>query len=177
MKNAVSKLLICAGILTISFGVYLLHLRHSPQILAFEAKPTVTGEAPTNDRPQRIKIPSIGVDLPVIPAITNGHDWETTHTGVSYLATSPIPGEHGNSIFYGHNWESLLKNLPDVKPGDVITIQLDARRERKFKVEYTAVVRPDQTYIIGSTNDSRITIYTCTGFLDSKRFVVVAKPI
>jgi sortase (surface protein transpeptidase) len=48
--------------------------------------------------------------------------------------------------------------------------------KKEFKVEYTATVDPSQTYIIDNTKDTRITLYTCTGFLDSKRFVVVAFP-
>ena len=46
--------------------------------------------------------------------------------------------------------------------------------ERNFLVEYTSVVDPNQTYILSQTKDKGITLYTCTGFLDTKRFVVTA---
>lgn len=78
---------------------------------------------------------------------------------------------------YGHNWTSILGNLPKVKTGDVITVTMHDGKKKDFRIEYTAVVTPDQDYIIDNTNDVRLTLYTCTGFLDSKRFVVVAKPI
>ena len=96
---------------------------------------------------------------------------------MSYLATSPLPGHKGNSILYGHNWKSLLLDLPKVKPGQSVFITNHNGTKQRFIVEYTAVVDPSQTYIIDATNDTRITLYTCTGFLDSKRFVVVAKPL
>ena len=41
-------------------------------------------------------------------------------------------------------------------------------------IEYTQVVTPDQTHILAPSDDRRVTLYTCTGFLDRKRFVVTA---
>ena len=78
---------------------------------------------------------------------------------------------------YGHNWTSLLKNLPQVRTGERVYVIMEDGTKREFKIEYTATVNSDQTYIIDNTPDTRITIYTCVGFLDSKRFVVVAKPL
>ena len=36
-------------------------------------------------------------------------------------------------------------------------------------------VKPNAVEILESADDSRLTIYTCSGFLDTARFVVVAK--
>ena len=78
---------------------------------------------------------------------------------------------------YGHNWKSLLYDLPSVKPGQKLYVTMQNGSKQAFEVEYTATVEPSDTYVIDKTDDTRLTIYTCTGFLDSKRFVVVAKPI
>lgn len=176
MKKVVSKLLILAGLSCIAFGFYLVYLRHSPKLLSFEGKKFTVKNIKGGNQPAKISIPSLHVNLPIVPAIADGRDWETTHLGVSYLAGSPVPGEHGNSVLYGHNWESLLSKLPQIKTGEKIEITMKSGVKKLFIVEYTAVVAPDQTYIIENTSDTRITLYTCTGFLDSKRFVVVAKP-
>ncbi len=78
---------------------------------------------------------------------------------------------------YGHNWKSLLHGLPMVKPGQKVFVTMQNGSKIAFEVEYTATVDPADTYIIDKTSDTRLTIYTCSGFLDSKRFVVVAKPL
>jgi len=93
------------------------------------------------------------------------------------LLDSPIPGRIGNSIFYGHNWTSLLGNLVNAKPGQEISIAFGSGEIERFKISYVQVVKPSQTDILNQTNDRRITLYTCTGFLDSKRLVVVANLI
>ena len=176
MKKVVSKLFLLAGLLFISFGFYLVYLRHSPKLLSFEGKKTSVKYASGSNQPSKITIPSLRLNLPIVPAISDGRDWETTHLGVSYLSGSPVPGEQGNSVLYGHNWESLLSKLPQIKTGERIEITMQNGSKKSFVVEYTAVVTPDQTYIIENTSDTRMTLYTCTGFLYSKRFVVVAKP-
>ena len=176
MKNIFSKLLLILGFSFLIFAGYLFYLRYSPYPLAFEAKPKNARSEMTKDIPTNILIPSISANLPVIPTTTDAKTWETTTKGVSYLASSPLPGEQGNSVMYGHNWTSILGKLPLVKPGQKIIISMQDGKKKEFKVEYTATVNPDQKSIIDNTNDTRLTIYTCTGFLDTKRFVVVAKP-
>lgn len=175
MKKLVSKVLIFLGLICVLLSGYLFYLRFSPNPLTFEKVPKEIIKA-GNQTPKTLEIPSINVDLPIFPSKIKGKTWQTTTIGVSYLATTPIPGNKGNSVIYGHNWTSLLGSLPKVTPGQDVFITMQNGERRRFKVEYTAIVSPSQTYIIDNTPDTRITIYTCTGFLDSKRFVVVAKP-
>ncbi len=123
--------------------------------------------------PQRLLINSIGADLPVVPAKVQNNTFETTNNGISYLSTSAVPGQRGNTIFYGHNWNNVLGNLKKIKIGDSIKIYTSPTQFSEYTVEYTAQVTPDQVHILNQTEDSRITIYTCSGFLDTKRFVAV----
>lgn len=176
MKNLPSYLIILLGVSLFAIFGYLLYLRYSSHPLTFEKIPAVQINTKIGN-PEKIKIPSIGVDLPVITSKMKNNSWETTAVGVSYLSSTPVPGESGNSVMYGHNWKSLLGSLPKVKPGQKVTVTMQNGENREFRVIYTATVSPNQISIIANTQDSRLTIYTCVGFLDSKRFVVVAKPI
>lgn len=125
--------------------------------------------------PIGLVIKSVGIELPILPArIQRGGVWESTPRGVSYLSSSPLPGESGNSILYGHNWPNLLGSLPQVKPGSSIEIVFADGSRKKFVITFTSLVTPDQSHILAPTADSRITLYTCAGFLDSRRFVVTA---
>lgn len=176
MQNLISKLFLIVGFGFLVFSGFLFYQRNFSNPLTFKAKPQVTRNVGVL-LPTLIEIPSIKINLPVIPALVHDKSWETTNSGVSYLKTTPLPGQNGNSVMYGHNWKSILADLPQVKPGQMIIITMNNGEKKEFKVEYTAIVEPSQTYIIDNTKDSRITIYTCVGFLDSKRFVVVALPV
>jgi sortase A len=171
--NLSSKFLILSGLLLLLFGGYLVFQRYSPKTLEFnnlKAYQSVNLAI----TPVRVIIPSLKIDNTIFGAkITNGQ-WETTDKGISYLLSSPVPGATGNSILYGHNWESLLGKLVGIKPGDKIEIMLSNGKTRTFIVAFTSVVDPNETHILSQTKDNRITIYTCTGFLDSKRFVATA---
>jgi len=168
-----SKISILLGILLLLFGAYLVFERYNPKRLEFE-KIEQSASFASLLYPQKITIPALSIELGVYPAKITNNSWEATTRGVSYLTSSPVPGEFGNSILYGHNFPNLLGKLPKIKPGDEIVVTLDSGKEKTFVVKYTQVVIPSQTDILKSTGDTRITLYTCTGFLDSKRFVAVA---
>ena len=168
-----SKISILLGILLLLFGAYLVFERYNPKRLGFENVSQAVISS-SNTYPKKIFIPKLSIELGIYPAKIINNNWEATTQGVSYLASSPVPGEAGNSILYGHNFPNLLGSLPKIKPGDKIVIVLNSGEEKTFVVKYTQIVTPQQTEILKSSNDTRITLYTCTGFLDSKRFVATA---
>ncbi len=171
-----SYLFIVFGIFCYLVSGYYIWLRNDASRLAFNnyhyTKSAITT---TNNPPQRIVIKDLQIDLPLVPSTIHNNKWDTTNDGASYLISSPIPGEDGNSIIYGHNWASLFGNLVSAKPGQEVLIAFADGSKKNFIIEYTSTVSPDQASILASSKDKRITLYTCTGFLDSKRFVVVAK--
>lgn len=171
--NLSSKFLILSGLLLLLFGAYLVFQRYSPKTLEFNDLKT-TQALNSHITPVKIIIPSLKIDNNVYGAKIIKGQWETTDKGISYLLSSPVPGATGNSILYGHNWESLLGKLTAIKPGEKIEIIMSNGRKKTFIVQFTSVVDPNETHILSQTKDNRLTIYTCTGFLDSKRFVATA---
>lgn len=171
-----AKILMIAGCICIIFSGYLFKERYNPVRLSIATYKKVDLKPASFEHktPASIQITSLDIHLPLIPAKITTQGWETTSQGVSYLTTSPMPGLVGNSIVYGHNWPNLLGRLRDIQPGDTITVYYTDGTTTEFTVEKTAVIAPDQIGILDATEDTRITIYTCTGFLDSKRFVAVA---
>jgi len=180
MRRFFSIIFILFGIVLFSVGLYFVWERNSSSRVSFNTPPPpqkgslIEGIVTAEGRPVYMKIPSINKELAVIPSEIVNNRWESTKKGVSYLATSPIPGELGNSVLYGHNYPNLLKDLTKVKVGDEITIVFENGGERKFDVYFTQEVGPNQSSILNPTDDKRITLYTCSGFFDSKRFVVSA---
>ncbi len=121
-----------------------------------------------------MSIERLGVTLPIYPARVVGGKWETTTKGLSHASNSAGFGSSGNTVIYGHNWPNMLKRLPDLKPGDVITVSLSESEVITYTVTYTATIAPDDTSLTRNTADSRLTLYTCIGLLDRDRYVVVA---
>jgi sortase A len=175
MKKILSWFFILQSFSLLTVGLYQLYLHEAPAQLSFTnyyVRPTVT--LSEKNAPVRITIPSVGINLPIYKATIVNHVWPTTDVGASYLTTSPIPGNTGNSIIYGHNWVSLFGPLVNSKVGDKVIITYPDNKKKTFVIEYTSEVSPDTSTILAPSTDKRITLYTCTGLFDSKRFVAVA---
>lgn len=170
-----SRVFILIGILCYVIGIYNIWLIQSPSRLSFNKYSYANKPSEKQlPQPKRIIIESLSIDLPIIPSRIYDGNWETTDQGASYLTSSPVPGEAGNSIVYAHNWTSLFGNLTSILPGDSVKILFDDASAKEFEVKYTSTVSPETYSILAPTTDKRITLYTCTGFLDSQRFVAVA---
>lgn len=170
-----SSLLILLGIIFLTCSSYLIYQRINPFRLSFSSytqkyPETTAGNLPT---PAKIIIKDLNIELPIQKA-KSGKKWQAFSDAVSYLDSSPLPGEMGNSILYGHNWYNMLGKITGAKIGQDIVINFSDGSRKVFKVKYTQEVSPGQISILNPSLDTRITLYTCSGFLDSKRFVVVA---
>lgn len=177
--SVASSSLIVAGILLVGLSIALGFQRYNPHRLSFDfdLQEPVQVKAVKKDAPlpTRITISGTPINLPIVESTIHGQEWETTDKGVSYLSLSPIPGEKGNSILYGHNWTNLLGPLVNVVPGQLIRIFYADGSSVRFVVEGTAMVTPTDTSILLPSKEPLLTIYTCAGFFDSKRFVVTAR--
>ncbi len=175
-RKKLSSLTLLLGLLFLSLFSWELYIRNRPTRLAFASTPQLEerSEYKEDKTPTVLKIQNAGIELPVIPASFEGNTWPTTSKGTSFLSSSTLPGDIGNTVIYGHNWSNLLGPLFKVLPGDTIKITTKDGTQFTYTVQFTQVVDPTQTYILNNTSDSRLTLYTCTGFLDTKRFVVTA---
>lgn len=175
MRHFFQSLFLFTGLLCVVFLGMLLYQRYRPNPLAFQGAVFTRELSSTyHGIPVRVQIPEVDVDLPIVTADIEGTIWQTTDDGVSYLNSSPLPGSTGNAIFYGHNWPNLLGRLKNATVGDTIKVYFSDGSSVEYTVEFITIVKPEQTKILDNSEDSRLTIYTCTGFLDSKRFVVTA---
>lgn len=177
MRAFLSSTLVLAGVILWMAAAVCYWQRVTPRRLAFEGvNKTLLREGMEQGAvvPVELVIESVGMKLAVYGARNEGGKWETTKSGVSYLLGSAIPGERGSSIFYGHNWESLMGKLGKVKPGESVEIEMSDGSKRVFMVKYVQEVSPRETEVLKESDDKRVIIYTCSGFLDRKRVVVTA---
>ena len=128
----------------------------------------------------RIFIPEIGVNEEIIEtdSIKNVHDkvWHRPDTG-----TPPLGG---NTVMVAHRYANIggdrastFYDLPKLKPNDVVTIWWEGV-EYKYSVFETEIVEPDNVGVEAPTQESILTLYTCTPLWSAThRYVVRAKLI
>lgn len=103
--------------------------------------------------------------------------WTVSENHASYLASSARPGEAGNLILYGHNQRTIMGNLRALKGYETITLTLSDGSTRDYQIVSQKEVKPTDTRLLQPTDSEVLTLYTCSGFMDSRRYVVRAVPV
>ncbi|KKU03462.1 MAG: Peptidase C60, sortase A and B [Microgenomates group bacterium GW2011_GWC1_47_20] len=163
------------GIVIVVFSIW--YLGYSQGVLSFKTTPRETVKTVRSSPPAELKIPNAKIDLRLDGGIIENGIWQISAKGGSYLVTGAYPGEGGNIIIYGHNKWNILGRLKTVTKGQAIILVTQEGKEHKYQVENVMVVSPNEIEVVEPRNNEILTIYTCTGFLDRLRFVVVATPI
>jgi LPXTG-site transpeptidase (sortase) family protein len=117
------------------------------------------------------------VDTGIEQQIYVDNKWTISPDVASFLAQSAQPGTAGNTIIYGHNTRSILGNIRALKGSEQIELTLSDGSKKMYQVESLHEVSPTDTQLLRPTDSEVLTIYTCSGFMDSRRFVVRAVPI
>lgn len=127
--------------------------------------------------PIQLEFPSIEHSIEVTQTSVATGQWQIPAQTVGHVRESAYPRFPGNSIFYGHNSSKILGKLDQVEVNDRVRVQLMDGTFREYQIIEKVVVEPDQVEFLEPTDFEVITIYTCTGWLDSKRLIVRAEPV
>jgi len=174
MKKILSWFFIIQALSLLTVGLYSVYLAQTPAQLEFSGYTPAKIVTAQGLGPNRITISDLGIDLPVQQAKIVNNVWPTSSSSAEYLTSSPLPGNTGNSIIYAHDWASLFGSLRNAKVGQKVVVTYPDKTKKTFVIAYTSIVPYNQASILAPSKDNRITLYTCTGFLDSQRFVAVA---
>jgi sortase A len=149
-----------------------------------------------SEPPQRLVIPAIDLDSPVIPVAwntttENGIEysvWEVADRVVGWHRTSAYPGHGDNVVLNGHHniRGEVFRYLVDLEVGDLVLVYageqvyhyaVSEKHILKEKGE-PASVRKENASWIAPTRDERVTMVTCWPYTNNThRLVVVARPI
>jgi LPXTG-site transpeptidase (sortase) family protein len=171
------------GLVLISLGLFFFlgafsfkaYQDYRQNILSFSQLPELQVEADEELLPEKIIIPSVGIDLVVSPARVENSLWQVSKEGASYLWGSGIPGREGNVVIYGHNTNRLFGPIRWLKTEAEIKVINRKGEEFVYKIVETKTVSPDSVEVLSPTEEAILTLYTCTGFWDSQRYVVRAR--
>lgn len=144
------------------------HLRPLVQSLANVPLPT-----PGPEQANRIQIPAIGVDAPIV----QGDGWEQLKKGVGQHIGSANPGDKGNVVLSAHNdiFGEIFRDLDRLKPGDEITIYTN-QRAYTYVVSESQVVEPTHVEVMENTSQPTLTLISCYPYLvDDQRIAVTSR--
>jgi len=126
--------------------------------------------------PVRVIIPSVNIDAEVIEAsIVDGY-WQTATDSASFGLGSSYPQESGNTVIFAHARPGLFENLRLIKKEMPVYLMTE-KDWFAYKVLEVKNVLPNQIEVVSPTKDKTLTLYTCSGYRDTYRLVVIAKPI
>ena len=131
----------------------------------------------------RLKIPNLGVDIPIV-GIPYTKKWNITWlaNNAGWLQGTSYMGGAGNSVLVGHNYlpsgkKGPFVNLSWLKKNDLIYVQ-QGNQLLVYKVKYVVVVNPDSSQIFEHETTSTLTLVTCKDYnaqTDSYRKRVVVR--
>jgi sortase A len=148
--------------------------------------------------PERLVIPAIDLDVPVVDVGWNarvvngelqGNVWETADYAAGFHKASAPPGVVGNTVLSGHNNKrgEVFKALHKVGLGDRVTLYTTTGARHDYEVVESFVLREedasleerrDNTHWIRETPDERLTLVTCfPPWSNTHRLIVVAFPV
>lgn len=135
-----------------------------------------TSEINDTKVPIRIIIPKISIDLPVKTAKIIAGYWQVFEDTAAWGEESGYPGKPGNQVIFAHAKKGLFLPLRNIAVGDKVYVITDSDWYT-YEVKEINSVYPNQKEVVAPTTDETLTIYTCSGFEDSKRLIVIAKRV
>ena len=124
--------------------------------------------------PKRIIIPELSIDLSVKKAKVIGGYWEVFPDSAGWGEGSGLPDEAGNQVIFAHARKGLFLPLRKIEKGFSIYV-LTSEGWYDYEVIEIKEVYPNEIEVIEPTDDERLTLYTCSGFTDSKRLIVIGE--
>lgn len=172
-------------------------IQEDPAVLNFEVIDEKDKGIETPSIPDRIEIPAIKLDAPVVSADYNftqvqgetfGQWTAPSMFAAGWHPNSALLGKKGNTVINGHHNEygEVFGKLVDLNVGDIIYVYSKGERyaftiaNRMILPErfMDAKVRLENARWIGATDDVRLTLVTCwPQESNTHRLILVARPI
>lgn len=125
------------------------------------------------DGTSKVIIPKINVEIPVVydePSIEEDAIQKALERGVVHYATTPLPGQKGNSVIFGHSSNNILNSgkykfafvlLSKLDKGDVFYLTHNKVRY-SYRIYEKKIVSPTELGVLGPTDKpATATLITC----------------
>lgn len=180
-KLTLQKVIVLLGVVLLIGGTALLvsiiRSRETSRVAAPSitnaAKPAVASPTAVTGDPVRLQIPSLKMDLSIIPGYYNAktQQWTLTTDKVQYATLTPKPNnENGNTFLYGHYRSEVFARLHTIKPQSEAIITTANGHTFTYKLNGVKVVNPEESAeVLDYQGKPILTIQTCTGLFFQNR--------
>jgi sortase A len=147
----------------------------APQALGIRLQSVAAIPVPTPGprSPNRIVIPAINIDWPVV----EGDSWEELKQGIGHRVGSANPGERGNMVLSGHNdvYGEPFRDLEKLEVGKEVQVYTGSNAFR-YIIKAKRVVAPTDMTVLTTSKTPIITLITCTPYrVDTMRLIVIGE--
>lgn len=133
----------------------------------------IADEQPKPEKPKRkiqseptqIQIPSVEVDLQVLPGYYDAASRSWTLTNNAHFATvSTQPNNiSGTTFIYGHNRRGVLATLTGIKPGAAAYLKTASGKTFVYRYTSQNTVAPEDVWVLQNATRPTLLLQTCTG--------------
>lgn len=171
--NIVARLKGFLPFLIILLGIFYFFLRLNNSIYSYQSTSIPVCQL---DIPQTLSFDDSKFTINLRAGDIKDNTWTTYDDAASWhINTRSKECTHGNLVMWAHNRRGLFAELYNVKEDEILSVA-GTSGIRKYKVVDIRDVDPTDLTLV-NVDDDRLTMYTCDGFLDSKRRFVIAKPV
>ena len=126
--------------------------------------------------PVRITIPSVNIDLEVIPGnyYPANNSWTLTSDKAQWgTITQPANDKEGMTFIYAHYRKGVFLTLPKIKAGEVAQGKTDKGNTFTYTFRSSTITTPKDTSIFAYQGQPILILQTCTGawYQDRQLFV------
>jgi LPXTG-site transpeptidase (sortase) family protein len=180
MKKA--QLAVIAGLIMLIFGAGLLiYIIRSQAVSATNIvqppSQTIISTPKTHEiegQPVELLIPSLNMDLPIIPGYYDSQSkiWTLTLSEVQYATTTPEPNNvEGNTFLYGHYRKAVFARLHTIPSGAQAIIKTSNNHTFYYQLSNIRTTNPNDDSVFTYRGAPILTIQTCTGlFFQYRQF-------
>ena len=106
----------------------------------------------------QLEIPRIHISA----MVAEGTSPAVLSRAVGHVSGTALPGQSGNITLAAHR-DTFFRHLHDIQAGDVIDVK-ESGHEYRYRVRFTAVVGPRDTWVLEPTPKETLTLVTCYPF-------------
>lgn len=131
-----------------------------------QTEPFLSGE------PKHITLPRLGISLEVKPGYYNATNqaWTLSNTYAHYAAVTTLANNRaGNTFIYGHNKDTVFKNLSGLKTGDTAIITTENNLTFIYTFTGQRTTNPSDVSLFSYVGKPILTLQTCSGIFSQNR--------
>jgi LPXTG-site transpeptidase (sortase) family protein len=130
------------------------------------SKPADNGQPTVSGTPVHITVPSVSIDLKVIPGYyyPASQSWTLSSVNAQYaVMTAKANNKSGDTFIYGHALMNVFGRLPKVESGAQAFITTDNGHTFTYTFQSSSVTTPGDTSLFDYKGKPVLILQTCTG--------------